>query len=527
MTALLCMLLALLLGGCAQEEQGTGSARATVRPRVTVTPEPTLNNEPAQLLTGVSTEKRVVSLVFEGYTDETTMNQVIETVRQRGVRATFFVTGIMASEHSEIVRSIAQAGMQIGNYTISAEKEMEKNTVDVNLHQLTRAQELIVECCGVTPALARLNGTEHTQNVLKAVAAAGLEAAVEPGLYLNHRSFSAQSDAQRYVENLVRGEIISIKLGQELDLGEYGDEGEALDERPAIDPSPNISRDSLKVENSTYQNIPSVVTWLLDALEQGGYTVVTPQELQEYRVDLLGEAQELTQETLDVLDTARYDLPVTDAPIGTTQTRAGTEDDFAGVVFVGDSVMDSIGDYVAYRRVTEPDFMGGTQFLTASNLTVESALQPVSETSVHPLYEGQKRTIESALHAMGAKKVYLMMRFGNTRAYAQEAYIKNLELLIYLIRQENPGIEVVVLSLLPGVAGRSGTPTNMQIFRLNLMICRMCMEHDIPYLDAAYALRDEQGDLPMAYCLDPDLYGIHLNDAGCDVWLDYVLSHIP
>lgn len=404
MTALLCMLLALLLGGCAQEEQGTGSARATVRPSVTVTPEPTLNNEPAQLLTGVSTEKRVVSLVFEGYTDETTMNQVIETVRQRGVRATFFVTGIMASEHPEIVRSIAQAGMQIGNYTISAEKEMEKNTVDVNLHQLTRAQELIVECCGVTPALARLNGTEHTQNVLKAVAAAGLEAAVEPGLYLNHRSFSAQSDAQRYVENLVRGEIISIKLGQELDLGEYGDEGEALDERPAIDPSPNISRDSLKVENSTYQNIPSVVTWLLDALEQGGYTVVTPQELQEYRVDLLGEAQELTQETLDVLDTARYDLPVTDAPIGTTQTRAGTEDDFAGVVFVGDSVMDSIGDYVAYRRVTEPDFMGGTQFLTASNLTVESALQPVSETSVHPLYEGQKRTIESALHAMGPKR---------------------------------------------------------------------------------------------------------------------------
>ena len=84
-----------------------------------------------------------------------------------------------------------------------------------------------------------------------------------------------------------------------------------------------------------------------------------------------------------------------------------------------------------------------------------------------------------------------------------------------------------MLSQLPGISGRTGTPTNMQIFRLNLMTCEMCMELNIPYLDVAYAMRDANGDLPAAYCMDQDMSGLYLNDAGCDVWLNYIVDHVP
>ena len=143
------------------------------------------------------------------------------------------------------------------------------------------------------------------------------------------------------------------------------------------------------------------------------------------------------------------------------------------------------------------------------------------------VYEGEKMTIEDALSKMGARKVYLMLRFSNMQAYAKDTYLKNLELLIYLIQKKNPGIEVIVLSQLPGISGRTGTPTNMQIFRLNLMTCEMCMELNIPYLDVAYAMRDANGDLPAAYCMDQDMSGLYLNDAGCDVWLNYIVDHVP
>ena len=528
--ALLLAVLAVALSGCAKEESAERSipqATATVRPNVTVTPEPQLSNAPAPVYDGVSTDQRVVSVIFEGYTDEETMYQLIEAVSSRGVDAAFFVSGITASEHPDMVRAIVQAGLQIGNYTVSAEKEMEKNAVDVNLQQFTLAQQLIEQYSGVLPTLIRCNGTQYTQNVLKAVAASGLEAAVEPGLYLNHRSFTTEQDAQRYVSNLVRGEIISIKLGQELDLDEYGDAGEKLEERPAIDPPPTITKDTLDTKDWTYENILNVVPWLLDALEAGGYTIVSPQDLQGYEMNLFNQRRALSEQEQEVLDSTQYTLPVTQSPIGTTSTHAGTMADFEGAVFVGDAVLGSIGDYVAYRRLTEPEYMGEAQFLTTANITVESALEPVSSTSVHPVYNGEKMTIEDALSQMGAKKVYLMLRFSNTQAYAKDTYLKNLELLIYLIKEKNPGIEVVVLSQLPGIGGRTSTPTNMQLFRLNLMTCQMCMERGIPYLDVAYAMRDANGDLPVSYCMDPDMSGLYLNDKGCDVWLNYIVGHIP
>lgn len=528
--ALLLAVLMVALSGCAKEEsaeQSVPQETATVRPRVTITPEPQLSNAPAPLYGGVSTDQRVVSVIFEGYTDEETMYQLIEAVSSRGVDAAFFVSGITASEHPDLVRAIAQAGLQIGNYTVSAEKEMEKNPVDVNLQQFTLAQQLIEQYSGVLPTLIRCNGTEYTQNVLKAVAASGLEAAVEPGLYLNHRSFTTAEEARRYVANLVRGEIICVKLGQELDLDEYGDMGEKLEERPAIDPPPTITTDTLSTEDWTYENILNVVPWLLDALKAGGYTIVSPQALQGYEMNMFSQRRTLSEQAQDVLDSSNYTLPVTQSPIGTTATHKGTTADFEGVVFVGDAVLGSIGDYVAYKRLTEPGYMGAAQFLTTANITVESALEPVSSTSVHPVYEGEKMTIEDALSKMGARKVYLMLRFSNMQAYAKDTYLKNLELLIYLIQKKNPGIEVIVLSQLPGISGRTGTPTNMQIFRLNLMTCEMCMELNIPYLDVAYAMRDANGDLPAAYCMDQDMSGLYLNDAGCDVWLNYIVDHVP
>lgn len=486
---------------------------------ITPSPAPTLNNEPAQLLTGVTTDQRVATLVMEGYTDDATMRQLVNLIVERGVPCVWFVSGVTAYEYGDVVRYAASAGIELGNYTVSGEKKMEtRNVMDI-VHQFTKTQELILQNSGILPQLGRCNGTEYTHEVLQAVSAGGLDAAVEPTAYLNHRSFRQASDAQLYMKSVLHGSIISVKLGQELDADEYGESGEELDERPAVDPSPSIAQDlSIAGEKWNYENIVPVVTWLLDALEQEGYTLLSLSDLQAAKVELIGEPRQLTEEEMALVDPAAYLLPVTDGPLLQT---AQPLTDLAGTVFIGDSVTRGLADYVASRQLTDPEYMKDVQFLAWRGLSVETALSTLDEGVELP--EGAV-DLAQKLREMDARQVYLMLSFDTVKACTQEKYLVNMRLLLHLLKEANPQANFVVQSVLPGVEGRLGSPDNVQMFRYNLLLAKMCAEYGILFADVASALRDEMGNLPAEYCIDPQMYGIHLSDEGCERWLNCLMS---
>lgn len=522
MMILLLAAVCLTLCSCQQLAPLTDQA---AQPKFTATPEPALTCEPAALYTGVDTKKRVVSLVLEGYTDDTTTTQLMDLISQRNIPCVWFVSGVVADEHVPMLRYATNAGIELGNYTISAEKELEQRSATYLVHQFERTQQLIFAACGRLPSIGRCNSTEYTETMLQAARAGGLAHAVEPTLYLNHRSFASESDAQQYMSSIIRGSIISVKLGQELDDDEYGDVGEELDERPAIDPPPTISEDSTQDEAKwQYQNIVPVVTWLLDQLEANGYEVVSLADLQAAQADILPQVRELTEEELALYDPASYAAPASKTPMGQSVTHAGSMAELDGAVFVGDSVTTGLGGYVAWRRQQDASFLPNTSFISWSGMTVESALSTID--SDNPVGQSQPN-IAKAIKETSASRVYLMLKFSTSRAYSQEQYLSNLRLLIHHIQQENPGVQVVVQSVLPGVSQRTTTPTNAQLFRYNLLLGKMCQEYGIPFLDVAFALRDAEGGLKAEYCIDADTYGIHLSDEGCQAWLEYLAANIP
>ena len=497
------------------------------RPMVTVTPAPTLENEPALLYRGVETDQRVISLIFEGFTDSETMNQLIDILSERKIECVFFVSGLTATEETSTIRRIKEAGFAIGNYGITAQKDRQDATIEENLHQFARGQELLLETCGVTPTLFRCNGTTYTREVLQAAAASGLLAGVEPTLYLNHRSFSSGGDASTYVQRLVRGSIISVKLGQELDAEEYGSVTDTNGERPAIDPSPSISDEADEMLLVPFQDIVPGVTLLLDALKAEGYTLVAPEALSQYEISLLGDPAALDEATLSLLDDAAYSVPILEEPLLSGVERAVAPGSLDGCVLVGDSVANGIAGYVEWRRQTEPDYLSGLRFLISDRLTVENALAKVTGVSMHPVYEGVKATIEDSLRSMKAKRVYLMLQCGDPKLYSGAYPLSNYKLLIYLIRKRNPGIEIVLLPVPPHVPTSSESLSNRQVFRFNLELARLSMQFGIPFVDTAANLRDDSGALDMELCVDPDTYGTHLNDAGCEQLIQDLVSYAP
>ena len=479
------------------------------------TPEPVVRAEPAEVLTGVETDRKVVSLIFEGFTDSATMEAIADVLKQRGVSATFFISGITANEYPELVKGLLLRGFDIGSYGMSGGKHLEELSAYENLRRFELAQREIQAACGKAPELIRCNGTVYTEQVLRAVTAAGLKAAVQPTAYLNHKSFREAEDAELYATNVLRGSILSVKLGQELDRDEYGDPGEKLDERPAIDPGPGI-RWEWSTEDARYAALPDLVAWLVDALLADGYRFTDPVSLQAEKRAVIPKLHTLDAEEQRLLDPASYTLPLTEEPLRAGEQRAAAPGSFHGAVFVGDSVMAGLASYVEWQRQTESDLLDDARFLTENQLTVEALLDGETETG----------DLGSRLREMNAKSVWLCLSFANRSAFQQEAYLAKYRLLIKQIQDQNPDIRVVILSVLPKVDQYAGI-SNSSRFVLNLRLCGMCREYEFPFVDIASAVRDERGQLREDYCLDLAGRGCHLNDAGCAAVLEFIMENNP
>ena len=521
----LCSVL-LLMSGCSNTPTVVLENKATQRSRLIATPAPTLSNDPAILYKSVLTDKRIVSLVFEGYTDDLSMLAIMEELKKAKVSSIFFLSGVSASEHPDVVKAIHQAGFVIGNYGINAPKSMEEQDAQANVHQFRRSQELIEPITGNAPTLFRCNGSIYTKEVLQAASLVGLEAGVEPGVFLNHRSFHQMSDAQQFVQRLTRGSIITIKLGQELDFSEFNEAKPNMDDI-AVDPPPFLSDDMQSTIINTYANIVPVVAWLIEALKADGYAMVSPEELQAYRIAMFDSPTQLDAKTLAALKPDAYALPATDFPMGLQEHAPKNTNAWSGTVLIGDALTTGVQDYVQWRRKEAPEYLDGLQFLTSANFGVVSSLMRISSTSDHPQLDGERLLVEDALAKMKARAVLLMPGLSDVRRYSQEKLIDSLKVLIYQIRTKIPGVRIFILTIPPGIAKRYGEPTNARIFQYNLAVARFCLEYDVPLIDTAYALRDDQGNLNEFLCIDPDTAGIHLNDAGNERWIDCLRRFMP
>lgn len=520
---LVLLVLLLVLSGCTDH-----SNEVSITPEpivyVTPTPEPSLSESAAGVLSGIETSQLVVSIVFEGYANDQILEDVCKVLDTYDLDGLFFVDGNTAYEYPEMVSYLVSHDFEVGNSGMRGRVANERNSISANVHQFERTQQLIYSACGVYPKLACFSSSEYTTAVLQAVTASGLTGTVKPDIHINRDSFVEKEEVETFVESLVRGSIISIHLGNA--TGGFEEANSDLVGRVSLDPTPSILDGEEKV-SSVDMHITEILTWLIDSLKLNHYNIVTPIELQDAKVDLVGSEIALPTNYSVRLNVSSYSLPKTDVPLGVTVTRTAQTGDFYETVFVGDSIMANLMSYVNWRRERDELFWDGATFLVSSKLTLEKALISDEGAPVLPMVEERRIHIDDALKILNARRVYICLRPENIKAYSEERYLTNLKILIYQIRQKNPNIDVVILSIPPVISARNATPSNWQVFNYNLMVCRMCASHGITFLDIAYPLRNDKGALRDEYCLDPDSYGSHLNDAGCEALLNYINANIP
>jgi peptidoglycan/xylan/chitin deacetylase (PgdA/CDA1 family) len=98
----------------------------------------------------VPTTAPLLSLTFDDGPDPLFTPRILDALRVRGARATFFVMGVMLERHPDLGRRIVDEGHEIGNHTWSHENLTFLSVDDVR-SQIERAHETIVDTLGVTP----------------------------------------------------------------------------------------------------------------------------------------------------------------------------------------------------------------------------------------------------------------------------------------------------------------------------------------------------------------------------------------
>ncbi len=214
---------------------------------------------------------------------------------------------------------------------------------------------------------------------------------------------------------------------------------------------------------------------------------------------------------------------VTDAVAQSAKADQSYLDD---AVFIGDSVSLKLKNYVTAQRKVNSGFFGKAQFLAAGSMGSANALKPLSESSIHPLYNGKKALLEDSVAAMGVKKVYIMLGTNDIALYGIEGSVANMTKLLANIKAKSPDVSIFVQSSTPIVkAKQMKTLNNPNLQAYDTALSKMCKEKGYYFVDVASAMRDKEGNLPLEYCSDPDNLGIHFTDKACDIWINYILTH--
>lgn len=204
---------------------------------------------------------------------------------------------------------------------------------------------------------------------------------------------------------------------------------------------------------------------------------------------------------------AGEETPVWEGPVPESMPVEDTY--FDDVVFLGDSRTDGLRLYGGMTHGT---------FLFFTGATVESVFTKEVETQLGTM------PLLDALAEMEYGRIYVMLGVNELGWKGTDIFRNQSAALIQRLQEDHPEAEIVIQSILPVSAkiDEEGRYVNNQrIAEYNQVWLELAEQFNVNYLNIAEVLLDENGQLPSELTYD----GVHLNKAGCRVWLDYMRSH--
>lgn len=203
------------------------------------------------------------------------------------------------------------------------------------------------------------------------------------------------------------------------------------------------------------------------------------------------------------------------ASLSVTVPENGRVDDsyFSDAVFVGDSRTEGLRMYSGISP--SPKFFSGVG-LTVTKVFSDQIVQ----------LNGQWFTVADALRQADYNKVYIMLGMNELGWVYESVYAQDYGRIIDVIRETHPDATIYVQSIIPVSKWKDTTDpdriyTNANVVRLQKVLCEMCEEKNVHYVNVAEVMQDENGYLFSEATED----GMHLTQEYCKIWAEYLRTH--
>ena len=186
---------------------------------------------------------------------------------------------------------------------------------------------------------------------------------------------------------------------------------------------------------------------------------------------------------------------------------------FDDAVFVGDSISLKLSRY-------HNGELGNAQFLVQSSYSIYNAINDKMVTT----YRGkQYYNLEDAIAQTGAKKVFIMLGMNDLGIFGVNQTLEHYRILIELIREACPDIEIYIQSVTPIWTGSERKSlNNSNIHEFNFILRFFAEEHGCGFIDIGPYLQDYTGGLAAVY--SSDRY-VHVTENGIAVWTAALRSY--
>ena len=229
------------------------------------------SKEQANIIANYSAPKRQVVLTFDGLTDETTIQRLLDVLKKHEAKATFFVDGLRSSEKPSILLKIKESQQKIENYTLFGRSKMEKLSQLELIKDLAKSQKIIKINTDKNSTYLKCNDTIYTEEVLKVARACGFDSVVKSDINLDVKQLNTVGGADNLIKNVKPGNILSFKLKTVEEP--IKKEATVVAALPAIDKQPGLKQIGPQ-EIVVEQAVTTALEKLLVALEKANYTTI-------------------------------------------------------------------------------------------------------------------------------------------------------------------------------------------------------------------------------------------------------------
>lgn len=118
-------------------------------------PDPPATEPPDKPVDGAKNKcEKCIALTFDDGPDSRYTTAILDILKEKKVKATFFVVGLQVSKFPEVLKRIDEEGHSIGNHTYN-HKDLSKLSKEQILKEMTTADAEIEKAIGYTPTLFR------------------------------------------------------------------------------------------------------------------------------------------------------------------------------------------------------------------------------------------------------------------------------------------------------------------------------------------------------------------------------------